>query len=152
MNGNARLWLLRSPGGGITRLPKSCSSPMAMTARRTRWTLIATLVAASAVSGCGTEDTAGRFLVTPDKFVLYNCVQLSDAAQLNFARQQQLEKLIAKAGNGSTAVIVSDLAYRPEYVQLRGEMNELRKASAAKNCKPIVNNNPAGQSSDQAIR
>jgi hypothetical protein len=126
---------------------------MAMTARGTPWSLMAALAAAGALSGCASEDTAGRFLVTPDKFVLYNCVQLSDAAQANFARQQQLEKLIAKAGNGSTAVIVSDLAYRPEYVQLRGEMNELRKASAAKKCKPIVNNTgPMGQTSDQAIR
>ena len=72
---------------------------------------------------------------------------------MNFARQQQLEKLIAKAGDASTAVIVSDLAYRPEYVQLRGEMNELRKASTEKKCKPIVNTtSPTGRSSDQAIR
>ena len=105
------------------------------------------------MSGCGSEDTAGRFLVTPDKFVLYTCAQLSDAAQANFARQQQLEKLIAKAGTSSGAEIVSALAYRPEYVQLRGEMNELRKAVAAKNCKPLVNNfSPTGRSSDQAIR
>ena len=106
-----------------------------------------------ALSSCGSDDTAGRFLVTPDKYVLYNCVQLSDAAQANFARQQQLEKLIAKAGTGGGAEFVSNLSYRPEYVQLRGEMNELRKTSAAKNCKPIVNTTaPTGRSSDQVIR
>ncbi len=105
------------------------------------------------MSGCGSADTAGRFLVTPDKFVLYNCVQLSDAAQVNFARQQVLEKLMAKAGTGGGAEIVSDLAYRPEYLQLRGEMNELRKAIAAKNCKPLLNTtSPTGRSSDQVIR
>jgi hypothetical protein len=127
---------------------------MAMTARGTPLTfLIAAFAVAGALSGCASEESAGRFLVTPDKFVLYNCVQLSDAAQVNFARQQVLEKLMAKAGNGSTAVIVSDLAYRPEYVQLRGEMNELRKATVAKNCKPIVNTvSPTGRSSDQVIR
>ncbi len=125
---------------------------MAMIGRGTARTLIAAL-AAAALCGCASEDTAGRFLVTPDKFVLYNCVQLSDAAQTNFARQQELEKLMAKAGTGSGAEIVSDLAYRPEYVQLRGEMNELRKASAEKNCKPIVNtSSPTGRASDQAVR
>jgi len=123
-----------------------------MICRGTAWTLIAA-VAAALLSGCASEDAAGRFLVTPDKFVLYNCAQLSDAAQANFARQQQLEKLMAKAGTGSGAVIVSDLGYRPEYVQLRGEMTELRKAVAEKNCKPIFNNtSPTGRSSDQVIR
>ena len=125
---------------------------MAMIGRGTARTVIAALTAAT-LCGCTSEDTAGRFLVTPDKFVLYNCVQLSDAAQANFTRQQELEKLMAKAGTGSGAVIVSDLAYRPEYVQLRGEMNELRKTIAEKNCKPIVNkSSPTGRSSDQAIR
>lgn len=125
---------------------------MAMTGRGTAWTL-ATALMAAALSGCGSEDTASQFFVTPDKFVLYNCVQLSDAAQTNFARQQVLEKLMAKAGTTSGAEIVSDLAYRPEYLQLRGEMNELRKATVAKNCKPILNTtSPTGRSSDQFIR
>jgi len=122
-----------------------------MIGRRTAWILI-TAVAAG-LCGCASEDSAGRFLVTPDKFVLYNCAQLSDAAQANFLRQQELEKLMRKAGTGAGAEIVTDLAYRPEYVQLRGEMNELRKTSAAKNCKPIVNTaSPTGRSSDQVIR
>ena len=125
---------------------------MAMTGRRTTWALASAVVATS-LCGCASEDAAGRFLVTPDKFVLYNCAQLSDAAQVNFARQQVLEKLMAKAGTSSGAVIVSDLAYRPEYLQLRGEMNELRKAIAEKKCKPTVNTtSPTGRTSDQVIR
>ncbi len=125
---------------------------MAMIGRATAWTLTAALTA-MALCGCASEDAAGRFLVTPGKFVLYNCAQLSDAAQANFTRQQQLEKLIAKAGNGGGAEFVSDLAYRPEYVQLRGEMNELRKAAAEKDCKPILSTtSPTGRASDQAVR
>jgi hypothetical protein len=125
---------------------------MAMTGRGPAWTLIVALAAAP-LSGCTSEDAAGRFLVTPDKFVLYNCAQLSDAAQANFARQQELEKSMAKAGTGSDAVFISGLTYRPEYLQLRGEMTELRKAVAEKNCKPVINNSsPTGRSSDQIIR
>jgi hypothetical protein len=57
---------------------------------------------------------------------------------------------MAKAGVDSGGWFVSDLAYRPEYVQLRGEMNELRKASAEKNYKF----SPAAGTrlSDQVIR
>jgi hypothetical protein len=123
---------------------------MAMIGRRTAWSFIAVAMAAlAALGGCASEDSAGRFLVTPDKFVLYNCAQLSDAAQANYLRQQELEKLMAKAGTG-TGTVVSDLAYRPEYVQLRGEMSELRKTSAQKNCKPIVYS--TGRTSDQVVR
>jgi hypothetical protein len=125
---------------------------MAMIGQGTIRTLIAALTAAG-LSGCASEDATGRFLVTPGKFIMYNCAQLSDAAQANFARQQQLEKLIAKAGTSGGAEFVSDVAYRPEYVQLRGEMNELRKAAAEKKCKPIINTtSPTGRSSDQAVR
>jgi hypothetical protein len=147
-----RHWSLRKTGARVTPLPESRNSPMTMTVRRTILIAIAAL-AATTLCGCASEDAAGRFLVTPDKFVLYNCVQLSDAAQANFARQQQLEKLMTKAGTGSGAEIVSDLAYRPEYVQLRGEMNELRKATAEKKCKPLINtNSPTSRTSDQAVR
>ena len=116
---------------------------------------------AVAVAGCASEDTTGRFLVAPDKFVLYNCAQLNDAAQNNYARQQELEKLMAKAERGSGGTIVSDMAYRPEYVQLRGEMNELRRTTAEKNCKPLtLTSSPSGgptggqsgRASDQVIR
>lgn len=57
---------------------------------------------------------------------------------------------MAKAGVDSGGWFVSDLAYRPEFVQLRGEMNELRKASAEKNYKF----SPAAGTrlSDQVIR
>jgi hypothetical protein len=136
-----------------------------MNRRRKAWSLLALFAAIAAASGCASEDTAGRFLVAPDKFVLYNCAQLNDAAQNNFARQQELEKLIAKAEQGSGGTIVSDMTYRPEYVQLRGEMNELRRTTAEKNCKPLMLTSspssgssggpvggPNGRASDQVIR
>jgi hypothetical protein len=143
------------PSSGAAASPDCQNHAIAqwqMICRGTAWILVAVL-AAAALCGCASEESAGRFLVTPDKFVLYNCAQLSDAAQANFTRQQELEKLMAKAGTGSGGVMVSDLAYRPEYLQLRGEMNELRKATTAKNCKPIVNTtSPTGRASDQVVR
>ena len=40
-----------------------------------------------------------------------------------------------KAGPGTGGQIASSMAYRPEYNQLRGEMVQLRKAAADKNCR-----------------
>jgi hypothetical protein len=114
---------------------------------------MALVAAAAAVAGCTSVDSAGRFLVAPDKYVLYNCTQLSDAAQANSARQQELERLMAKAETGTGGELASNLAYRPEYVQLRGEMNELRRTTTEKNCKPLPTTSGAGgRASDQLIR
>jgi len=55
-------------------------------------TIIATALAGCAVS----DDSAGRFLVAPDRHVLYNCTQLAKAAQATRSRQRKLEMLMAK--------------------------------------------------------
>ena len=44
-----------------------------------------------------------------------------------------------KAGTGTGGQIASSMAYRPEYNQLRGEMVQLRKAAADKNCRAMPN-------------
>ena len=40
------------------------------------------------------------------------------------------------------------MAYRPEYLQLRGEMDQLRKTAGEKNCKFV----PGGRTSDLVVR
>jgi len=69
--------------------------------------------------------------------------------QINI-RERELLGLMAKAETGSGGRLVSTVAYRPEYLELRGEMNELRNAAAAKNCK--FAQAPAGRASDSTIR
>lgn len=127
-----------------------------MTGGRTILSLIAAL-AAGALCSCASEDSAGRFLVQPGKYVLYSCTELATAMQANATRQHELEGLMAKAQRGSGGQIVSDLAYRPEYVQLHGEMNELRKSAVDRDCKAGPGavpgtGNPPGRASDQLIR
>jgi len=97
--------------------------------------LLGTLSAAFALSGCASEDAASRFLVEPDRYVLYSCPEIATASQANLNRQRELEALTAKGGTGAGGKIASGMAYGPEYNQLRGEMVQLRKAAADKNCK-----------------
>jgi hypothetical protein len=47
---------------------------------------------------------------------------------------------------------MSQMAYRPEYLQLRGEMNELRRTSAEKKCKPVTIVVPGARVSDGVVR
>jgi len=87
-------------------------------------------------AGCAvSDDSAARFLVAPDRYVLYNCPQLAKAAQVIGSRQRKLEMLMAKAETDSVGMLVSGSAYRPEYTQLRGLRYELEKTAADKKCK-----------------
>jgi outer membrane PBP1 activator LpoA protein len=99
--------------------------------------LAALALAAGLLAGCaGTDpDATARFLVAPGKYVLFNCAQIAQQAQDNGKRQHELEALMVKAGNESSGQLVSAVAYRPEYLQLRGEMTDLRQVAADKKCK-----------------
>lgn len=114
--------------------------------------LVTGLFAAALLAGCAaTDDSAGRFLVQPDRYVLYNCKELAEAARAIGVRQVEIERLMTRAGSDSSGQFVSNLAYRPEYAQLHGQMNELRRTAGEKNCKliPAV---PGPRTSDQVIR
>lgn len=91
------------------------------------------------LAGCGAgggnpDDTFSRFLVAPDKYVLYNCAQLEEVSAGFTLREKELVALSAKAGSGSGGRFVTAMVYRPEYLELRGNMNEVRSAAAAKQC------------------
>src|SRR5262245_57822939 len=87
-------------------------------------------IIATALAGCAvSDDSVGRYLVKPDRYVLYNCPRLANAAQATGRRRRELERLKAKAETDSVGVLVSSAAYGPEYAQLRGMMNELQKTA-----------------------
>ena len=109
---------------------------------------ISLLVGVAALAGCAaSDDRAGQFLVTPDRYVLYSCPQLAKAAQSTVSRQRKLETLMAKAETDTVGVLVSRTTYGPEYAQLRAMMNELHKAAADKNCKLV----PGAENPDGAV-
>ena len=119
--------------------------------------LVAAALLAASLAGCTTsggrsDDKIGRFLVAPDKFVLYSCAELAERATTIAERQRVLEGLMAKAGADAGGRLVSSIAYRPEYIEHRGEINELRAAAAAKNCKLPAMDTPGGRASDKAGR
>ncbi len=74
-----------------------------------------------------------RFLVAPGKFVLFNCQQLAVQAKTNESRMRELEALMAKSGSEFANVV----AYKPEYLQLSGELADIRREAADKKCKTI---------------
>ena len=104
--------------------------------------LAAAAVMAGALAGCAnspnesTDDKLSRLLVAPDKFVLFNCQQLDAQAVGTVARQKVLLGLIAKAGDSPDGRLVSATSYRPEYIELQGDLNELRRTALPGEEKP----------------
>jgi hypothetical protein len=111
--------------GGTSKWPRAVARASACGA------LIALLAACAGTQ----DDSVERFFVAPGKYTLYNCAQLAQAATANEKRQRELEALIARAGPGAAGGLVAATAYKPEYYQKRGEMTEMRRTAAEKNCK-----------------
>jgi hypothetical protein len=108
---------------GVTRYMRNRTLPI----------LVITL-AAMALCGCASDETAGRFLTTPDRYTLYNCAALATEARGIADQQRELEAVMRKAGVDAGGRLVSTTAYRPQYLQLRGLMDQVRKTAAEKNC------------------
>ncbi|MDO9411643.1 MAG: hypothetical protein Q7T81_03585 [Pseudolabrys sp.] len=108
---------------------------------RTR-TALAVALASAMLAGCSSSDSAGdrvgSSLVSPGKFEFYTCAHLAQQVASYKQRERELEALIAKANSG----FVSAIAYRPEYLQTRGNLVELGKEGARKNCPPVIVESP----------
>ena len=97
------------------------------------------------LAGCATQYGAsddGSHLVSPGKYQLYSCAQMAALEPSLRTREGELVVLIAKAESGPGGAIAATLAYRAEYLQTRGELAELGKATAAKNCPPLAVEEP----------
>jgi hypothetical protein len=129
-----------------------------MTARQQSYgrTAAVCLVAAAALlSACGTSSSSddndanlSRFLVAPGRYVLFNCQQIAQEAKVNNERQRVLEGLMSKSGSA----LANAVAYKPEYLQLRGEMNDLRREAVDKKCKFVPGARVPPSQSGGAIR
>ena len=96
--------------------------------------ILLTSVAVMSLCGCTSEETADRFIVAPGQYILYSCPELANTARGIEVRQHELAALMQKAGVDASGRFISAQVYGPEYAQLRGEMDQVRKTAAEKNC------------------
>jgi hypothetical protein len=88
------------------------------------------LLAGCAVSGERAED----FYVAPGKYIFYDCKQLAGAAVYFEQRDKELTSLMARAKQGAAGEFVSAMAYNSDYYSNRGELKDIRREQAEKNC------------------
>jgi hypothetical protein len=83
---------------------------------------VAALIAAGfALSGCTSmSETVAPAFADPAKYELYDCKQLEGERKTLAARTLELQKLMEKAETGAGGAVVSELAYRNDYIAVRG--------------------------------
>lgn len=85
-------------------------------------TLAALLALGSLLAGCaGMSDSMSTAFADPAKYDLYDCKQLETERKSLASRTAELQGLMAKAETGTGGAVVSELAYRNDYIALRGQ-------------------------------
>ena len=101
-----------------------------------RLALAAGLIAlGSLLSGCaGMSDNMSTAFADPAKYDLYDCKQLETERKSLAARTAELQGLMAKAETGTGGVVVAELAYRNDYVAIRGQSQFAEEAWRRNKC------------------
>ncbi|HEX9213849.1 MAG TPA: twin-arginine translocation pathway signal [Bradyrhizobium sp.] len=96
----------------------------------------ALLMAGFALSGCaGMSETVAPAFADPAKYELYDCKQLEAERKGLAARTADLQKLMDKAETGAGGAVVSELAYRNDYVAVRGSAQLAEDAWRRNKCR-----------------
>jgi hypothetical protein len=98
--------------------------------------LLALLVAGAALSGCASmSETVAPAFADPAKYELYDCKQLEGERKLLAKRTGDLRALMEKAETGAAGAVVSELAYRNDYIAVRGQAQLAEDAWSRNRCR-----------------
>jgi hypothetical protein len=94
------------------------------------------LASAAALSGCANmSDSMTSAFADPAKYELYNCKQLETERKAIAVRLAELQGLMSKAQTGTGGPVVAELAYRNDYIALRGQAKNADEAWVANKCR-----------------
>lgn len=97
------------------------------------------------LSGCaGMSDGMTSAFADPAKYDLYNCKQLEAERKSLTVRLAELQGLMTKAQSGVAGPVVAEVAYRNEYIALRGQLKNANEAWATNKC----HETPASKAAD----
>ncbi|SDI13397.1 hypothetical protein SAMN05216338_1017179 [Bradyrhizobium sp. Rc2d] len=94
------------------------------------------LAAGAALSGCaGMSETVAPAFADPGKYELYDCKQLETERKALASRTADLQRLMDKAQTGAGGAVVSELAYRNDYIAVRGQAQLADEAWRRNRCR-----------------
>lgn len=106
--------------------------------------LIALCAAGAALSGCaGVSEAVAPAFADPGRYELYDCKQLETERKSLAKRTEELQKLMDKAETGAGGAVVSELAYRNDYVAVRGRAQLADDAWRRNRCRETPPGAPA---------
>jgi len=89
------------------------------------------------LGGCAEmSDSMTTAFADPAKYDLYDCKQLEKERKTLADRAAELQGLMAKAETGVAGPVVVELAYRNEYVSVRGQSRFAEEAWQRNKCRP----------------
>jgi hypothetical protein len=105
-------------------------------ARTTRGVVVAALLAlGAALAGCaGMSDSMSTAFADPAKYELYDCKQLEAERKALANRAAELQGLMAKAETGTGGVVIAEVAYRNDYIAVRGQSQFAEEAWRKNKC------------------
>ena len=83
---------------------------------------LALVALGAGLSGCaGMSDTIAPAFADPAKYQLYDCKQLEAERKTLATKTAELQGLMTKAETGVAGPVVAEMAYRNDYIALRGQ-------------------------------
>ena len=95
----------------------------------------ACLAIAGVLSGCTLPDDQALTMVNRGKYSLFDCYALGRQARESNIRERELATAIEKASRGPNGEFIIATVYRPEYLTVKGELQELELMANQKNCR-----------------
>ena len=106
-------------------------------------TFTQTAVLAICLGGCVlAPDSFEPVFNDPAKFDILACKDLNEREQVLAKREQEMRELMDKASQGTGGAIANALAYRTDYLNVRGELKQVREVVQRKECAREVKRNP----------
>ena len=104
-----------------------------------RASAVAWLLLALALPGCADmSDSVSLAFADPAKYDLYDCKQLEPERKRLAARSAELQGLMAKAETGVGGAVVAEVAYRNEYIAVRGQTKLADQAWQRNRCRETL--------------
>jgi hypothetical protein len=100
-------------------------------------TALALLVLGFGLAGCADmSDSMTSAFADPAKYDLYECKQLEAERKTLATKAAELQGLMAKANTGVAGPVVAELAYRNDYISVRGQAKLADEAWQRNKCRP----------------
>jgi len=89
----------------------------------------------SACAGISDNESLTAAFADPAKYELWDCKQLEGERKNLAAREADLQALMAKAQTGTAGPVVAEMAYRNDYLAIRGQAHFAEEAWRKNKCR-----------------